>query len=79
MPNISMIEKVVQLVRAVDYLVRNYTFLLINHFVSRQNFLTDEDISWMWLLSSTEQMGNVQKSVRTFLFRVVQRVFKLVR
>ena len=30
MPNISMIEKVVQQVSEIDYLVSKYTFLLIN-------------------------------------------------
>ena len=45
MPNISMIEKVVQLVCAIYYLVNKYTILLINQFLQRQNILIDEDIS----------------------------------
>ena len=55
MPNFSMIEKVVQQVSAIDYIVSKYTFLLINQFVLRQNFLIDEDIARMGLLSSTEE------------------------
>ena len=54
MPNISKIEKVVQQVCAIDYLVSKYTFLLINQFIQRQNFLIDEDISRMGLLSSSK-------------------------
>ena len=45
MPDISMIEKVVQQECAIDYLVSKYTFMLINQFMPRQNFLIDEDIS----------------------------------
>ena len=41
MPSISMIEKVVQQVCAIDYLVSKYTFLLINQFIQRQIFLID--------------------------------------
>ena len=55
MPNISMIEKVVQQVYAIDYLVSKYTFLLINQFIQWQNFLFDEDISRMGLLSSSKE------------------------
>ena len=55
MPNISMIEKVVQQVCAIDYLVSKYTFLLINQFMQRQIFLIDEDISRMGLLSSSKE------------------------
>ena len=53
MPNISMIEKVIQQVCAIDYFVSMYTFLLINQFIQRQNFLIDEVIFWMGLLSSS--------------------------
>ena len=52
MYNISMIEKVLQQICAIDYLVSKYTFLLTNQFLQRQNFLIDEDISRMGLLSS---------------------------
>ena len=45
--NISMIEKVVQQVCAIYYLVSKYTYLLINQFVQRPNCLIDEDISRM--------------------------------
>ena len=45
MPDISMIEKVIQQKCAIDYLVSKYTFLFINLFIQRQNFLIDEDIS----------------------------------
>ena len=55
MPNISMIEKVVQQICAIDYFVSKYTFLLMNQFVHRQNFLIDEDISGMGLLSSSKE------------------------
>ena len=55
MPNISMIEKVVQQICAIDYLVSKYTILLINQFVQRQNFLIDEDISRRGLLSSSKE------------------------
>ena len=55
MRNISMFEKVVQQVCAIDYLVSKYTFLLINQFIQRQNFLIDEDISRMGLLSSSKE------------------------
>ena len=48
-----MIEKVVQQVSAIDYLVSKYSFLLINKFVQRQDFLIAEDISRMELLSSS--------------------------
>ena len=75
MPNISMIEKVVQQVCAVDYLVSKHRFLLINKFIQRQNFLIDEDISRIGLLSS------IAKSAHTNLFWAVHiyRVFQLVR
>ena len=53
--NISMIKKVVQQVCAIDYLVTRYTFLLINQFVQRQFFLSDEDISRMELLSRSKE------------------------
>ena len=33
MPYISMIEKVIQQICAIDYLVNKYTFLLFNQFV----------------------------------------------
>ena len=55
MPNFSMIEKVVQQVWAIDYLVSKYTFLLINQFVQIQKFLIDEDISRMGLLGSSKE------------------------
>ena len=55
MPNISMIEKVVQQVCVIDYLVSKYTFLLIIQLIQRQNFLIDEDISRMGLLSSSKE------------------------
>ena len=55
MPNISMVKKVVQQICAIDYFVSKYTFLLINQFVQRQNFLIDEDISRMMLLSSSKE------------------------
>ena len=58
MPNISMIEKVVQQICAIDHLVRKYTFLLINQYVQRQNFLIDEDISRMGLLSSSKECAH---------------------
>ena len=38
MPNISMIEKVVQQERAIDYLVSKYAFLLTNQFIQKQKF-----------------------------------------
>ena len=38
MPNFSMIEKVVQQVCSIDYLVSKYTLLLINQFIQRQSF-----------------------------------------
>ena len=44
MPNISMIEKVIQQLCAIDFLVSKYTFLSINQFIQRQKFLIDEDI-----------------------------------
>ena len=72
MPNISMIEKVVQQVCAIDYHVIKYTFLLINQFIQRQNLFIDEDISRMGLLIST-------KSALTDLFWAVHRFFKLIR
>ena len=50
MPNISLIEKVVQQECAINYLESKYTFLLINQFIQRQIFLIDEDISRMGLL-----------------------------
>ena len=50
-----MIEKVIQQVCAIDYLVSKYEFLLINWFVYRQNVLIDEDISRIGLLSSSEE------------------------
>ena len=49
-----MIEKVVQQICAIDYFVGKYTLVLINQFVQRQNFLIDEDISGMGLLSSSK-------------------------
>ena len=55
MPNISMIEKVVQQVCAIDYLVSKYTFLLMNQFIQRQNFVIYEDITRMGLLSSSKE------------------------
>ena len=58
MPNISMIEKVVQQVCAIDYLVSKYTSLLINQFIQRQTFLIDEDISRMELLSSSKECSH---------------------
>ena len=58
MPNISMIEKVVQQVCAVDYTLyaSTYTFLFINQFIQRQNFLIDEDMSRMgcWAVAKSE-------------------------
>ena len=42
MPDISMIEKLVQQECAIDYLVSKYTFLLINQFIQRQNFMIDD-------------------------------------
>ena len=45
MPNIYKIKTVVQQVCAIDYIVSKYTFLLIDQFVKRQNYLIDEDIS----------------------------------
>ena len=55
MPNITMIEKVDLQVCAIDYLVSKYTFLLINQFVLRQNFLIDEDMFRMGLPSSSKE------------------------
>ena len=55
MPNISMIEKAVQQICAIDYLVHENSFLLINQFVQRQIFLIDKDISRMGLLSSSKE------------------------
>ena len=43
MPDISMIEKVIQQECAIDYVVSKYTYLLINQFIQRQNFLINED------------------------------------
>ena len=58
MPNFSMIEKVIQQECAIAYLVSKYTFLLINQFIQRQNFLIDEDITRMGLLSSSKECTN---------------------
>ena len=69
MPNISMIEKVVPEVCAIDYLVSKNT-LLVNKFIQRQNFLIDEDISQMGLLSSS-------KECITDLFWAEHRFFKI--
>ena len=55
MPNIYVIEKVVQQVCAIDYRVSKYTFLLINQFIQRENFLIDEDISRIGLLSNSKE------------------------
>ena len=54
MPNITMIEKVVQQLCNIDYLVSKYTFLLINQFILRQNLLIDEDISRMRVLTAEQ-------------------------
>ena len=56
MPNISMIEKVVQQVCTVDYIVSKYTFLLINQSVYRPDFFIEEDISRMKQMSSSKKM-----------------------
>ena len=48
MPNITMIEKL------TNILVRKYTFLLINHFATWQDYFIDEDFSRMELLASEE-------------------------
>ena len=42
-----MIEKVVQQVCAIDYLVSKYTFLLINQFIQKKIFFIDVNISRM--------------------------------
>ena len=56
MLNISMIEKVVQQVCAIEYrIVNKYTFLLITAVYHEANFLIDEDISRMGLLSSSKE------------------------
>ena len=70
MPNISIIAKVVQKVCAIDYLLSKYTFLLINPFVQRQNFLIDEDISWMGLLSSSKECTHWPLLSCTLLFKI---------
>ena len=72
MPNISMIEKVVQQVCAIDYPVSEYTLLLINKFIQRHFFLIYEDISRMGLLSSSNECT-------TDLFWAVHKVLKFVR
>ena len=70
-PNISMIEKVVQQICAIDYLVSKYTFLLINQFVQRQIF-------WLMKISLKWGCWAVAQRVRTDLFWSVYRVLKLV-
>ena len=71
MSKISMIQKVVQQVCAIDYLVSKYIFLLMNQFIQMQNFLIDEDISRMGLLSS------IKECIRTDLFWAVHNVLNL--
>ena len=73
MPNISMIEKVVQQECAIDYLISKYYFLLINQFIQRYFFLIDEDISRMGLLSSSKECTHLPFLGCTY------RVLKLVR
>ena len=53
-----MMSKVVQQECAIDYLVSKYTILLINQFIQRQIFFSDEDISRMGLLSSSKECTN---------------------
>ena len=55
-----MIEKVVQQECAIDNLVSKYTFLLINQFIQRENFLIDEDTSQMGLLNSSKEGTHIQ-------------------
>ena len=65
-------ENVAKQVCAIDHFIGKYSFLLINQFVQRKNFLILEYIPRMRLL-------RCRNSARTDLFCAVKTIFKLPR
>ena len=66
MPNISMIDKVVQQVYGIDYVVSKYTFLFINQCIHRQTFLIHDQTNptpLTGLLSSSKECMHITSFV----------------